>query len=317
MTKAVQLLNISKHFGDVIANKNVDLEIEKGEIYGLVGENGAGKTTLMNILSGMIQPDAGEILIFEKKVHIQGPHQALAMGIGMVYQHFMLSPSLTVLENVILGKTPTRFGLIDSKAAERRIQEIIQKYFLAVDLHKKVYELSVGEMQRVEILKALYRGAEILILDEPTAVLTPQDTRELFKILQGMKQRGQTIIFITHKLKEVLAITERVTVMQHGVVTGVLQTKDTSEQQLACLMVGREVVLRIKKSKAHIQGEVLKVSRLSAKNDRGLIALKNVDFNLREGEILGIAGVEGNGQSELVQVLNGLRRPTTGSISFN
>jgi ABC-type uncharacterized transport system ATPase subunit len=317
MTKAVQMFNITRRFGNVIANNNVTFEVEKGEIHALVGENGAGKTTLMNILYGLVHPDEGEIKLFGKAVSVQDPHEALMLGIGMVHQHFMLSPSLTVLENIILGCTPSRFGLVDVKKAEQEIQTIIQKYAISVELTRKVHELSVGEMQCVEILKALFRGADVFILDEPSAVLTPQETKDLFEILRGLAKKGFTLIFITHKLKEVMAIADRVTVMQRGRVMGNLITKDTNEHELACLMVGREVVLQVQKPPAHPMDEVLVIEKISARNDRGLPALKNVSFALRRGEILGIAGVEGNGQSELIQVLSGLRRSTHGNIFFH
>jgi simple sugar transport system ATP-binding protein len=316
MEKALEMLNITKRFGGLIANNDVFLQVNKGEIHALVGENGAGKTTLMNILYGLIHPDSGTIKLSENLVHIKNPQQALKLGIGMVHQHFMLSPSLTALENIVLGCTPTRYGLIDQRGARQRIEKILQQYSLNVDLSKKVYELSVGEMQRVEILKTLYRGAEILILDEPTAVLTPQETIDLFEILTSLADQGHTIIFITHKLKEVLSISNRVTVMRRGKVTGVLTTTETNEHELAYLMVGREVVLQVLKSPAKVQETVLETRNLHAKNDRGLPALRNIDLQLRNGEILGIAGVEGNGQSELVQVITGLRKTTGGMIKL-
>lgn len=314
MDKALEMVNITKKFGELVANDNISLQVDKGEIHALVGENGAGKTTLMNILYGLIHPDSGTIKLFGKEVVINDPDQALRLGVGMVHQHFMLAPSLTVFENVVLGDVPTRFGIINKQAAEHRINAIIQQYSLSIDLSKHIYELSVGEMQRVEILKTLYRGAEILILDEPTAVLTPQETIDLFKILKGLSQQGRSIILITHKLKEVLAITQRVTVMQHGRVTGVVNTCDTSENELAYLMVGREVVLHVEKKDAQVKDTILKVKNLHTKNDRGLKALKGINFELHNGEILGIAGVEGNGQSELIEVLTGLRPIQMGEV---
>lgn len=317
MTYAVEMTSITKRFPGVVANDKVTLQVKPGEIHALVGENGAGKTTLMNILYGLYQPDSGEINIDGQKVSIHGPDEAIGLGIGMVHQHFMLVPSLTVMENVILGKTPTRFGLTDARQAEGAVTEISEQYSLTVDLQAKVYELSVGEMQRVEILKALYRGAGVFILDEPTAVLTPQETGELFRILRGLAEQGRAIIFITHKLKEVLAVSDRVTVMRNGVVTGVVETENTDEHELARLMVGRDVVLRVEKAPARAGDEVLKVSDLSTVDDRGLPALENVSFSVRLGEIVGIAGVEGNGQTELVEVLTGLRRAMNGSIFYH
>lgn len=314
MDIALEMANISKRFGDVIANDMVNFRVNKGEIHALVGENGAGKTTLMNILYGLVHPDSGIIKIFGKEVNIKNPHQALKLGVGMVHQHFMLAPSLTALENVVLGNTPTRFGFFDKKIAENRVRSILKQYSLNIDLNKRVYELSVGEMQRVEILKTLYRGAEILILDEPTAVLTPQEIVDLFNILKELTNQGHTIIFITHKLKEVLSISHQVTVMRRGLVTGVLDTKNTDENELAYLMVGREVVLQVEKKPAIIHDTVLEVRNLYANNDRGLPALKGIDLSLKNGEILGIAGVEGNGQSELVQVLTGLRQISSGNV---
>ncbi|MEN6572340.1 MAG: ABC transporter ATP-binding protein [Anaerolineaceae bacterium] len=316
MEIALEMQNITKRFGALVANDNVSLIVYKGEIHALVGENGAGKSTLMNILYGLVPPDSGSIQLFGKPVTIHDPHEALKGGVGMVHQHFMLAPSLTVLENVVLGDTPTRFGLIDKRKAEQRIAAIIQQYALKIDLNRHVYELSVGEMQRVEILKTLYRGAEILIMDEPTAVLTPQEVLELFKILGNLTAQGRSVIFITHKLKEVLAVANRVTVMRNGKVTGELIAKNTNENELACLMVGREVILRIEKSPASVKETVLQVTDLQARNDRGLPSLQGVSFELHRGEILGIAGVEGNGQSELIEVLTGLRTATSGSIAL-
>jgi simple sugar transport system ATP-binding protein len=316
MSYAVEMTSITKEFPGVVANDNVTFQVRGGEIHALVGENGAGKTTLMNVLYGLYHPDSGQIKIRGQEVTIHDPHQAIELGVGMVHQHFMLVPSLTVMENVVLGKTPTRFALIDARQANEAIMEISEQYSLAVNPQAKVYELSVGEMQRVEILKALYRGADILILDEPTAVLTPQETTELFHILRGLAEQERAIIFITHKLKEVLAISDRVTVMRNGEVTGLVETSDTDEQELARLMVGRDVVFRVEKSPAKVGQEILRVANLHAVDDRGLPALKSVSFCVRLGQIVGVAGVEGNGQTELVEVLNGLRRATDGSVHY-
>jgi general nucleoside transport system ATP-binding protein len=317
MTYVVEMLNISKQFPGVRANDNVTLQVNKGEIHALIGENGAGKTTLMSILYGLYQPDSGEIRLDDKAVHIVDPQTAIQHGIGMVHQHFMLVPSLTVAENVVLGRTPTNLLLTNTRSAEAAVRDISQKYGLTVDPRARIYELSVGQMQRVEIIKALYRHAEILILDEPTAVLTPQETRELFKIIQTLAEQGRTIIFISHKLKEVRAISQRVTVMRQGKVTGRVNTSETNEAELARLMVGRDVVLQVKRTPGKPSSDILRLESVSAFNDRGLPALCNVSFNVRLGEILGVAGVEGNGQTELVEVITGLRDITAGKICLH
>lgn len=314
---AVKVDHITKSFAEVIANNDVSLHVAKGEIHGLVGENGAGKTTLMNILYGLVQPDEGEIFVYGKKVNIYSPHDAIDLGIGMVHQDFMLSPSMTVLENIILGKTPTRFGLNDIKKAKRIITDLMENYSLAIDLGTRVYQLSVGQMQRVEIIKALYRGAHILILDEPTSVLTPQKADELFKVLRGLIKIDCTVIFITHKLREVLAVTDNITVMRRGVVTGERETQLTTQQELAKLMVGRDVILQVDKPFTQTKGELLSVKDLHALNARGNNMLKGINLNIHSGEIVGIAGVEGNGQTELVEVLTGLRQPTEGNVIFD
>lgn len=316
MEKLIEMVEINKSFPGVKANKKVSINILPGEIHALVGENGAGKTTLMNILYGLHQPDTGEIYIQGKEVHIKKPNDAIALGIGMVHQHFMLVPELSVLENIILGREDTKFGFTDYKESEKKIVSIISEYGLEVNLKDKIYELSVGEMQRVEILKSLYRGAKVLILDEPTAVLTPQETKQLFAILKVLTKEGCSVIFISHKLKEVLEISNRITVMRQGSVTGLVNTNETNEKELACLMVGRNVVFRVNKEEAYPGKIVLDVKDLCALNDRGLPALKNINFSIREGEILGVAGVEGNGQAELVETLTGLRALTNGTIIF-
>ncbi|MCL5974704.1 MAG: ATP-binding cassette domain-containing protein, partial [Gammaproteobacteria bacterium] len=314
---AVKVDHITKSFAKVIANNDVSLHVAKGEIHGLVGENGAGKTTLMNILYGLVQPDEGDIFVYDKKVNIYSPRDAIDLGIGMVHQEFMLSPSMTVLENIILGKTPTRFGLNDIKKAKRIITNLMENYSLAIDLSTRVYQLSVGQMQRVEIIKALYRGAHILILDEPTSVLTPQMTDELFKVLRGLIKIDCTVIFITHKLREVLAVTDNITVMRRGVVTGERKTQLTTQQELAKLMVGRDVMLQVDKPFTQTKEELLSVKDLHALNARGSNMLRGINLNIHSGEIVGIAGVEGNGQTELVEVLTGLRQPTKGNVIFD
>lgn len=316
MDFVVEMRNICKSFPGVTANRDVSLGILPGEIHALVGENGAGKTTLMNILYGLHHPDSGEIIVQGKNVKINRPSDAIKLGIGMVHQHFMLVPSLTVLENIILGREHTRFGLTNYSKSEEEVKKIAEKYNLNVNLSAKVYELSVGEMQRVEILKSIYRGARLLILDEPTAVLIPQETQQLFEILRNLTSQGCSIVFISHKLKEVLQISNRITVMRGGKVTGLVNTQDTDETELACLMVGRKVVFRVQKEKATPGDVVVDIKGLDTKNDRGLPALKNINFNIRQGEILGVAGVEGNGQAELVEVITGLRDADRGEIIF-
>src|SRR5438034_7029945 len=312
---AVAMRGITKAFPGVVANDHVDLEVRAGEIHALVGENGAGKSTLMNILYGLIHPDSGEILINGAPVKIGGPRDAIATGIGMVHQHFMLIPVFTVGETIMLGREPVVAGGIYATAKARRdIQEMTRKYGLALDPDARTGDLPVGLQQRVEIVKVLYRGAGILILDEPTGVLTPQETKELFVVLRDLVKSGKTIIFISHKLKEVLDISDRITVMRRGKVVGHLTTRDTSEEEIATLMVGRAVLLRVDKKPAKPGAVVLKVEDVSANSDRGVPALKGVTFELRQGEILGIAGVEGNGQSELMEVIAGTRRSTGGHI---
>ena len=311
---AVVMIGITKRFPGVLANDRVDLRVRKGEIHAIVGENGAGKTTLMNQLYGLLKPDAGEIYIFGKKVHFRGPGDAIRAGIGMVHQHFMLVDNLTVAENVVLGSEPKKKGFFDLEEARERVRKLSESYGLLVDVDAKIEDIPVGMQQRVEIIKTLYRGAEILILDEPTAVLTPQETEELFEILKRLKESGKTIIFITHKLNEVMAVTDRVTVMRLGKVTGNLITAQTSPREIARLMVGREVLLRVTKKPKTPGDEVLRVENLWVKDNRGLEAVKGVSFSVRAGEIVGIAGVAGNGQTELVEALTGLRKVESGHV---
>ena len=312
---AVEMRGIVKIFPGVIANDHVDLEVRQGEILALVGENGAGKSTLMNILYGLIPADAGQIIIEGKPVQMHGPRDAIQHGIGMVHQHFMLIPVFTVGENVVLGNEPVRPGdFYDYAKARAAINDLTRRYGLALDPDARVEDLPVGLQQRVEIVKVLYRGAKILILDEPTGVLTPQEALELFGVLRGLVQSGKTIIFISHKLKEVLEISDRITVMRRGKVVGHLITKDTDEQEIARLMVGRDVLLRVEKTEAKPGPIALRVDNLSANSDQGVPALRGVSFELHKGEILGIAGVEGNGQSELVETLAGTRRSSGGHV---
>src|SRR5258708_6417500 len=312
---AVEMRGITKAFPGVVANAHVDLDVRAGEIHALVGENGAGKSTLMNILYGLIHPDSGEILINGAPVKIGGPRDALASGIGMGHQHFMLIPVFTVGENIMLGREPVvAGGIYDTAKARRDIQEMTRKYGLALDPDARTGDLPVGLQQRVEIVKVLYRGAGILILDEPTGVLTPQETNELFVVLRDLVKGGKTIIFISHKLREVLEISDRITVMRRGKVVGHLITKDTNQEEIATAMVGREVLLRVDKQPAKPGPVAFKVDNLTAISDRGVPALKGVWFELRGGEILGIAGVEGNGQSELVELLAGTRPVAGGRV---
>ena len=312
---AVELRGISKTFPGVVANDHVDLEVRQGEIHALVGENGAGKSTLMNILYGLIRADAGQIQVEGTPVPMQGPRDAIRHGIGMVHQHFMLIPVFTVGENVVLGSEPVRpGGFYDYARARQAIDDLTKRYGLALDPDARVGDLPVGLQQRVEIVKVLYRGARILILDEPTGVLTPQESTDLFRVLRDLVKSGKTIIFISHKLKEVLAISDQITVMRRGKVVGHLITKETNEAEIARLMVGRDVLLRVDKAPAKPGPVALRIENLSANSDRGVLALRDVSLELHQGEILGIAGVEGNGQSELVETLAGTRHPAGGHV---
>ncbi|GFP22916.1 simple sugar transport system ATP-binding protein [Candidatus Hakubella thermalkaliphila] len=311
----LELKGISKSFPGVKANDHISLEIEKGEVLAVVGENGAGKTTLMNILYGFYQPDEGEIWIDGRLASIHSPSDAIALKIGMVHQHFTLVPVFTVAENIVLGAEPTRFkAVLDFKGAVKKARELSQRFGLNVDPTAVVESIPVGQQQRVEILKTLYRGAETLILDEPTSVLTPQETQELFKTIKMLSSEGKTILFVSHKLKEVLSIADRIAVLRNGKVRGVVKVKETNERELAKLMVGRDVVLEVKKSPPLVGEVLLETKGLKALNSKGLLALKGVSLQLRAGEILGIAGVEGNGQTELVEALTGLRKLEAGEI---
>jgi ABC-type uncharacterized transport system ATPase subunit len=314
---AVEMRDISKAWPGVVANDHVNLAVRKGEIHALVGENGAGKTTLMNILYGLIHPDSGEIFINGQPVHIAGPRDAIRLKIGMVHQHFMLIPPLTVAENIVLGHEPGSVtSTYDVKRARATILDLSKQYGLPIDPDVRVERLSVGLQQRVEILKVLYRAADILIMDEPTGVLTPQETFELFGVLRGLVKQGKTIIFITHKLREVLELSDNITVLRRGKNAGSLVTSETNQAEIARMMVGREVLLRVNKTPAHPGPVVLHVEDVHAQSDRGLEVLHGVSFVVRAGEILGIAGVEGNGQSELVEVLTGMRKITSGKITI-
>jgi simple sugar transport system ATP-binding protein len=309
---AVEMRNINKFFPLVVANDDVTFLVQKGEIHALVGENGAGKSTLVNILYGLLHPDSGSIAVNGQPAHFTGPGDAIDHGIGMVHQHFMLVPPLTVAENVVLGREPSKGGFIDIDRANKTVRDLSEKYGLKVDPTAKVETLSVGIEQRIEIIKVLYRGAEILILDEPTAVLVPQEVDELFEILRSLKAQGKTIIFITHKLQEVMAISDRVTVMRRGKVVDTVATEEISKQEIATMMVGRQVLFRVERKDAEPGEEVLKVEDLHALDNKQLPALRGISFSVRKGEVLGIAGVEGNGQTELVEVLTGLRKAEKG-----
>jgi len=310
---AVHLRNITKTFPGVVAVDRVTFDLQPGEVHALLGENGAGKTTLMNVLYGLYQPDEGEIWIHGRRVTLRSPRHALAVGIGMVHQHFKLVLPHTVAENVALGLAGTRFWA-PARAVARRLRDLGERYGLPVDPDRRVWELSAGEQQRVEILKALIRGAEVLILDEPTSVLTPQEAGELFKVLGRMKAEGHGIIFISHKLDEVLQVADRVTVMRRGQVVGTVRARDTDKATLARMMVGREVVFRLTKTSCSPGEAALLVEDLHARSDRGTPALKGISFALCRGEILGVAGVAGNGQRELVEALTGLRRVEQGRV---
>ncbi len=314
---AVEMREITRTWPGVVANDHVDLKVRKGEIHALVGENGAGKTTLMNILYGLIRPDSGEIYINGELAHIHGPRDAIRQHIGMVHQHFMLIPPLTVAENIVLGHEPGGINaLYNARQAREVIENLSKQYGLPIDPDAKIEKVSVGLQQRVEILKTLYRAADILIMDEPTGVLTPQETHELFRVLRGLVEKGKTIIFITHKLREVLELTDTITVLRRGKNAGELVTRQTSQAEIARLMVGREVLLRVNKMPAKPGPVVLHVEDIHALSDRDLEALHGVSFDVRAGEILGIAGVEGNGQSELVEALTGMRKITRGKLTI-
>jgi simple sugar transport system ATP-binding protein len=306
---------ITKQFPGVLANDRIDLTLRQGEILALLGENGAGKSTLMNILYGLYHPDAGEIWIKGEKVELQSPGDAIARGIGMVHQHFQLVPVMTVAENVILGAEVTKTGgYIDKRAANRRVRELSEQYGLEIDPTIEVDDLPVGLQQRVEIIKALYRHADVLILDEPTAVLTPQESNELFDIMHELTDKGVSIIFITHKLKEVLAVADRIVVLRGGRSVGEALPAESTEASLAEMMVGRKVILQVDKDEAHPTQKVLEVKDLEVLDDRKQIIVKGLSLEVHAGEILGVAGVQGNGQREFVEALTGLRPIVSGSI---
>ena len=311
----LELRGITKRFGDLVANDSIDLVVEPGEIHALLGENGAGKSTLMNVLYGLYQPDEGEILVDGEPVTFAGPGDAMRAGIGMVHQHFMLIPVFTVAENVELGHERTRFGFLNRRAARREVQEVSERYGLQVPVDALVQDLPVGVQQRVEIIKALMRDARVLILDEPTAVLTPQETDDLMQIMRSLKEGGTSIVFITHKLREVRAVADRITVIRRGKVVGEASPTSTSNE-LASMMVGRPVQLEIEKAPAKPGDQVLEVQDLRIVDEAGQVSVDGVSFSVRSGEIYAIAGVQGNGQTELTEALVGLERVESGTITL-
>jgi general nucleoside transport system ATP-binding protein len=310
----LELKGITKRFPGVVANDGVDFDLRKGEVHALLGENGAGKSTLMNILYGLYHPDEGEFRLNGKPLRINSPREAIDSGIGMVHQHFMLIPVMTVAENIVLAAEPTKGPFLDESGAESRVRELSERFGLAVRPGARVESISVGMQQRVEILKALYRGAEILILDEPTAVLTPQESSELFEIIDSLKSEGKSIIFISHKLNEVLEIADRITVLRRGKTIDTVPREGATEEGLARLMVGRDVILRVDKGAADPGDPLLTVEDLRVDDERGLECVRGLSFEVRAGEIVGIAGVDGNGQTELIDAITGLRRPESGRI---
>ena len=313
----LELKNINKSFGHVQANKNINLKINQGTIHGIIGENGAGKSTLMSIVYGLYQADSGSISVSGKEIKLKSPRDSIESGIGMVHQHFMLVENFTVLENIVLGfEGEFVFGQKLKKAKED-LKNLCETYKLNIDLDSVISDLSVGFRQRVEILKSLYRGAEVFILDEPTGVLTPQEVDELFKILRSLKEEGKTIVLITHKLNEIMDLTSEVSVMRQGEVVGHTRTTETDKEKLAEMMVGRSVLLRLNKAEAKLGDVVFKVENLTVKDDLDVTRVKNVSLEIRSGEILGLAGVTGNGQTELLEALSGIRKVESGNIYLN
>ena len=318
MEYVVEMLDITKEFPGIKANDRVTLQVKQGEIHALLGENGAGKSTLMSVLFGLYQPDEGIIKVKGKEVSIANPNIANEHGIGMVHQHFKLVENFTVTENIILGEEPKKsMGRIDIERAEQKVKEISEQYGLRVDPKAKIEDISVGMQQRVEILKMLYRNAEILIFDEPTAVLTPQEIHELVNIMKELVNEGKSIVLITHKLKEIKEAADRCTVLRRGKYIGTIDVEDTSEEEMAEMMVGREVSFSVEKEKANPKDVVLSIKNLVVKNNRDLVAVKNLSLDVKRGEIFCVAGIDGNGQSELIEAITGLRKIDSGSISIN
>ncbi len=316
-TPVLEARNITKVFPGVVANEDVNLRLYPGEILALLGENGAGKSTLMNIIYGLYKPTSGEIWVNGRPAELHSPKDAIALGIGMVHQHFQLVPVMTVVDNVMLGSESVSRGLLDRQAVARRLEELSQRYNMPVDPYALIEDLPVGVQQRVEILKALYRQADILILDEPTSVLTPQEIEGLFDVMNLLREQGKSIIFITHKLKEVLRIADRIAVLRRGKVVGEADPRTATQASLASMMVGREVILEVEKGPAQPGEAVLDVQDVYARNDLGEPALRGVSLQVRAGEILGVAGVQGNGQTELVEVVTGLRPLEAGALRIN
>ncbi len=313
----IELKNISKSFGSVHANQDINIKVNSGEILGLLGENGAGKSTLMNILCGLYRPDNGKILINQQETYFENPGDAIKSGVGMVHQHFMLVPIFTVTENVILGNEKTgNLNYLKIKDSEKKVTEISEKYSLLVNPKEITERLSVGAQQRVEIIKVLFRSAELIIFDEPTAVLTPQEVKELFKIMNALKKSGKAIIFITHKLQEVREVCDKISILRAGMIVGEADPKKVSNKELANLMVGRPVNLSLERKKNKTGKTILEVDNLSVLNENRELALNQISFNVKEGEIVGIAGVQGNGQTELVESITGLRDFVAGNISY-
>jgi ABC-type uncharacterized transport system ATPase subunit len=311
----LELREITKRFPGIVANDHIDFDVRRGEVHALLGENGAGKSTLMNVVYGLYRPDDGEIRVAGKLAAFHSPSDAIRAGIGMVHQHFMLIPVMTVAENIVLGSEPTAGGVfLDHSQADRRVRELAQSFNFAIDPDARVESITVGQQQRVEILKALYRGADILILDEPTAVLTPQEAKDLFEILRTLTREGMAVVFISHKLHEVLDIADRISVLRRGKLVATVPRTGVGEQQLAELMVGRQVALRVEKAPAQPGETLLRVEELEVVDDRGLPAVNDLSFDVRAGEIVGIAGVDGNGQTELVEALTGLRKAGSGRM---
>ncbi len=317
MDYIIEMLGITKDFPGIRANDDITLQLRKGEIHALLGENGAGKSTLMSILFGLYQPDKGKIKVAGREVKITDPNVATAQGIGMVHQHFKLVENFTVTENIVLGVEPKKaFGFLDMPAARKKVKQISEQYGLEVDPDAKIMDISVGMQQRVEILKMLYRHAEILILDEPTAVLTPQEIRELIKIMQRLISEGKSILLITHKLAEIKAVADRCTVLRKGKYIGTIDVKETSEEKMAEMMVGREVSFKVDKKPAEPLEVVLSIKNLNVKSNRNLPAVKNLSLEVKKGEIFCLAGIDGNGQMELIEAITGLRKAESGSIYF-
>ncbi|MEI3610868.1 ABC transporter ATP-binding protein [Pseudogracilibacillus sp. SO30301A] len=317
MEYVIEMLNIRKEFPGIVANDNITLQVKKGEIHALLGENGAGKSTLMNVLFGLYQPEKGEIKIKGQKVNITNPNIANDLGIGMVHQHFMLVEPFTVTQNIILGSEPTKYGQINIKAAEKEVQELSDRYGLRVDPKAKIRDISVGMQQRVEILKMLYRGADVLILDEPTAVLTPQEINEFFEIIESLVDEGKSIILITHKLKEIMQVCDRCTVIRKGVGIGTVNVSETTVEQLATFMVGRSVSFKTEKEKSIPTDVVLKVENVHINDNRNIPVVKGLNLEVRANEIVGIAGIDGNGQTELIEAIAGLKKTESGSVYLN